>query len=220
MRPAAFTSPARPAAIAGENRHRKRAPIGLRVAAHRDHFRGHGNGDLLRRDGADIEAHGRMQALERRARHAFLLQFPDHAEHFALAADHGDVAGRRGDGQLQHAHIVAMAARHDDDVAGFVDGQLGEDVFVLGGVHFVGFGKALAAGESLAVVDHHGGEARQGGHLGQALRNVAGAENEGARHGQHRLDENVQLAAADQAVVVSRVLAQVERQALAVFRFR
>ena len=60
------------------------------------------------RNGADIQPHGRVDALERRARHAFLFQFADHVEHLALAADHGDVARRRGDGQL-----AARAYRRD-----------------------------------------------------------------------------------------------------------
>jgi hypothetical protein len=38
------------------------------------------------------------------------------------------------------------------------------------------------------------------------------------RHGQHRLDEDIQLAAADEAVIVGRVLAQVEGEVLGLFR--
>ena len=48
---------------------------------------------------------------------------------------------------------------------------------------------------------------------------MARAEDEGVRHGQHGLDEDVELAAADQAVVVGRVLAQVEGEVLGLFRF-
>ena len=99
----------------------------------------------------------------------------------ALAADHGDVARRGGDGPAQHAHVVAMAAGDDDDVAGVVDGQLREDLFVFRGVDFVRFGKAFAIGERLAVVDDHGAKPARFAILREALRNVAGAENEGAR---------------------------------------
>ena len=53
-------------------------------------------------------------------------------------------------------------------------------------------------------------ETRQRGHLREALRNVARAEDEGVRQRHHGLDENIELAAADQAVIVGGVLPQVE----------
>jgi hypothetical protein len=141
---------------------------------------------------------------------AFLFQFLHHRNRLALAADHGDVARRRIHGPAQHAHIVAMAARHDDHVAGFVDRQLGKTLRIPRR-RLRGFGKALAVGEGLAVIDDGGGEnPARSSHLRKALRNVAAAENERARLRQNRLHEDIQLAAADQAVVVGRVLAQAE----------
>src|SRR5580658_805750 len=204
---------------AGIDRHGKRTPIGRGVAAHGDHLRGHGNGDLFRRNGADIEAHGRVNALERLARHAFPLQLADDVDHFALAADHGNVARLRGHGQLEHAHIVAVAARHNDHVAALIDDQLGENFFVLFGVYFGGFGETLAVGERLAVVYDHRRESGESGHLGETLRDMPGAEDKGVRDGQHRFDEDIQLAAADQAVIVGRVLTQVEGEMLRLLRF-
>ena len=97
--------------------------------------------------------------------------------------------------------------------------SLREDLFVLGGVDVGGLRKALAVGEGVAVVDHDGGEAGQRGHFGEALGNVAGAEDEGVRHGQHGFHEDIELAAADQAVVVGGVLSQVEGEVLGLFRF-
>jgi len=82
----------------------------------------------------------------------------------------------RGDGQLEHAHVVAMAARHDNDVAGLIDREAGEHRLVLRGVHVGRLGKALAVGERLAVIHHHGGEPRQRSDFRQALRNMAGPE--------------------------------------------
>ena len=65
MSPATLTSAARAQRFVGEHRLRKRAPVRLRVAAHGDHLRHHRNGDLFRRDRADLQAHGREDALER-----------------------------------------------------------------------------------------------------------------------------------------------------------
>ncbi len=48
---------------------------------------------------------------------------------------------------------------------------------------------------------------------------MAGAEDEGARLRHHRLDENVELAAADEAVVVSCVLSQAEVHIARTLRF-
>ena len=100
------------------------------------------------------------------------------------------------------------------------DRQLRKHVFVLLGVGVVGFRKTLRVGEGFAVVDDDGGESGQVGDLRNALRNMAAAENVGARLRHHRLDENVQLTSADQPVVVGGVLAQAERQVFAASRFR
>ncbi len=48
---------------------------------------------------------------------------------------------------------------------------------------------------------------------------MSGAEDEGVRHGQHGLHEDIELAAADQAVIVGGVLSQVEGEVLGLFRF-
>ncbi len=45
---------------------------------------------------------------------------------------------------------------------------------------------------------------------------MAGAENDGARRRNYRLHEDVELAAADEAVIISRILAEIEAH---VFRF-
>ena len=60
------------------------------------------------------------------ARSRLPLQFPNHVDHLAFAADHGDVTRRRTDAELEYAHVVAMSARDDDQVAGLVDVELAE----------------------------------------------------------------------------------------------
>src|ERR1019366_5900654 len=91
-------------------------------------------------------------------------------------------------------------------------------LFVLGGVDLGSLRKALAVGEGIAIIDHHAREAGQRGHFGEAFGNVPRAEDEGVRHRQHGLDEDIQLAAANQPVVVGGVLSQVESEVLGLFR--
>jgi len=104
-------------------------------------------------------------ALKGIARNPFLFQLANDVQHLAFAADHRDVTRRCRDGQFQHAHIVAMPPGHDDQVAGFVDGQLGKNILVLFGVDFARFWKAFAIGKALAVIHHHGGEPGQRCHF-------------------------------------------------------
>src|SRR5689334_1848689 len=103
-----------------------------------------------------------------------------------------------------------MTAGDNDQIAGGGDGELGKDALVFLGVNFVGFREAFFIGKRLAVIDDDGGESGQIRDLRKALGHVAAAEDEGARLRGDRFDKNVQLAAADQAVVVGGVLAQAE----------
>ena len=113
------------------------------VVDKRDHFGGNGNGNLLRRHGSDLETHGGVEALKCVRRDAFLLQFLDHRDHFALAADHGDVTSAGRNGPPQHPHIIPMSPRHDDQITGFVDVELREDLLVLGGIDRIGLWETL-----------------------------------------------------------------------------
>ena len=97
-------------------------------------------------------------------------------------------------------------------------GSLAKTSSYSSGIDFGGLGEALAVGEVFAVIDDGGGESGQGGDLRDALRDVAGAKDERAGHGQDRLDEDIQLAAADQAVVVGRILPQIEAEMPGLFR--
>src|ERR1022692_3189544 len=80
---------------------------------------------FLRRNRSDLQPHGSEHAREALSGDAFLFQFLDYVNNdFALAADHGDVPRVGRDGPTQHTHIVAVAAGDDDQVAGFIDGQM------------------------------------------------------------------------------------------------
>ena len=89
-------------------------------------------------------------------------------------------------------------------------GELRKHFLVFFGVNFVGLRKALAVGESLAIVHHHRGEPGEHSHLGDAFRNVAGAEDEDAGLRNHGLDKHAELSSADEAVVVRCILAETE----------
>jgi hypothetical protein len=97
--------------------------------------------------------------------------------------------------------------------------QLWKDIFVFLGKDFISFGEPLSIGKAVAVIDDGSGEASQVGDLAQALRNMTGAENDGARGRNYRLHEDVELAAADEAVIIGRVLAEVEAHVLRFLSF-
>src|SRR5205823_4386077 len=115
-------------------------------------------------------------------------------------------------------HIVTMPAGYDDQVAVLADFEPGKDLFVLRRVNFTGLREAFAIGEGLAIVHYDCVESGQCGDFGQALRNVPRAEDERTRNRQHGLHEDVELAAADQAIIVGGVLTQVESEMLWFFR--
>ena len=55
-------------------------------------------------------------------------QFAEDGDGFAVGADHADVARRGLHGPAQNAHVVAMAARGDDDVGRFAGSEFGESL--------------------------------------------------------------------------------------------
>ena len=109
---------------------------------------------------------------------AFALERLIDGEHLALAADHADVARLGAHGPAEHAHVVAVPARDDHQVAGRVRLQLLERVFVCR-VNLARHREALAIGELLAVVDHADGEAR-------GVRRLAPAPSRRARRQKYK----------------------------------
>ena len=85
---------------------------------------------------------------------AFFDQFAEDGNRLALRSNHADVACLGLHRPAQHAHVVAMAAGDDHDERSFIrrsDPRHGlVEVF---GDDFFGFGKALAVGVALAIVD-------------------------------------------------------------------
>ena len=87
-------------------------------------------------------------------RKAFFGQLAENGDGLALRADHSDVAGLSLHRPAQHAHVVAMAARNDDDVRRFTGASVAPSRFEVFGDYFFGFGKAFAVGVGVAVIDY------------------------------------------------------------------
>ena len=71
-------------------------------------------------------------------------------------------------------------------------------------------GKALAAGELLAVVDDVHAEVDVGGGAGEMPADMAGADDVEARRGLEWIDVDVHLPSADEAVLLREVVVQFE----------
>src|SRR5205807_7714157 len=127
-------------------------------AAHGNQFGCDANGDLFRGEGPDFQSPGGIHAIKKVRREAFAFERLIDGEHFALAADHAQIARLGLHGPGEHAHVVAMPARDDQEIGGGIRLQFGEGVFITG-VDLGRHGEALEVGELLAIVDHTNGEA-------------------------------------------------------------
>src|ERR1700736_4588104 len=112
-----------------------------------------------------------------------------------------------------------MPTRDDDQIRGLVDGQLREDLFIFLSTYFIRFREPFTLSKAIPVVDDGSGKTSQAGDLAQALRNVTGAENDGARRRNHRLHKYIELTAADEAIIIGGVLPQIEAHVFRFFRF-
>src|SRR5579864_4864168 len=179
------------------------------VAAHGDQFRDDADGNFFRGEGADFEAHGRVDALEFFGAVAILFERFVDGEHFAFAADHADIARFGAHGPGEHAHVFFVAASDDDEVGGGVGLNLFKGLLVAG-ENILGHGEALEIGEGFAVVDDADGETGGACGSGQGHGDVAAAEeiDDGLR--EDRLDENLDGAAADQSIVVAGFVVEIE----------
>ncbi len=173
----------------------------LGVAAHGDQFGNDADGDFFGSERADFEAHWREHAVKLFRRESFLFERPINRQHFALAADHADVARFGADGPGEHAHIVFVASRDDHEEAG----RIRLDLLIRFGERSVDLRRhreALRIRERLAIVDDADGEARLVRHARDGRRDVPAAKKVQHRLRQDRLDENLERASADQAGVV------------------
>ena len=71
------------------------------------------DGDFLRRDGADVEADGRVDVLERLGRHLVGEQLVVDARHLGAAADEAEIAQLARRQRAQRLEVVRVAPRDD-----------------------------------------------------------------------------------------------------------
>src|SRR5665213_3991429 len=109
-----------------------------------DKLGGDANGDFLRCERANLETHRRMNLLEAFGRDAFALERLVNRDHFTFAANHADITRLGVHRPSQYAHVVAMPARHDDQVARGIWFHFLERVLV-GGVDLGSHWKSFAA---------------------------------------------------------------------------
>src|SRR6266545_1873206 len=151
--------------------------IGCLAAAYRDELGDNGDGNLLGRDGPDVEADRRVHVFELFECDAFLHEHVVDAFDFCSTADQTQITQAARGKRAQRVEVVSMAAREDHGVRrGGKCGSLQplRDVVDRDAGHVR---KAVAIGELLAIVhDVHleAGIVRGAGH---ELTNVAGAEN-------------------------------------------
>src|SRR5438874_13793578 len=105
-----------------------------------------------------------------------------------------------------------VPASHNHNIGSFIRSDSRHYLIEVFRDDFFRVGKTFAIGIALAVVDYMHVETRSLCSLVQTERHMAGAENVERCWRQHRLNENVQRPAADQAGVVLRILVQIESQ--------
>src|SRR5215475_12640983 len=128
------------------------------VAAHGDEFRSDADGNFFRRESADVHAHGREDAFEFLGAVALCFECFVSRKHFALAADHADVARVGAYGPAENAHVLLMPACDDDEIRRGV--RLNSiECFFEADDDLIGHGKAFAICKLFAVVNHDYAEA-------------------------------------------------------------
>ncbi len=187
------------------------------VAARGNELGNDGDSYFFWRYGANVEPDGRMDTAEEFRVEAFARELAKDRNRFAFGADHADVASRRLHCPTQYAHVVAMAARGDDDVRGFNGAEILQRIVEVFGDDLKRFGEALGVGVGLAVVGDDAVEARVAGRLEELYGDMTGAKDVKKRDGEHRLDKDFKRASADEASVVFRVLIEIESEGARLF---
>ena len=151
-----------------------------------------------------------MDAVEALRRHALFEEHGADARDFGAAADEAEVAQIARCERAHRLEIALVSARDDHDVGGRrnlgamqpVGDGLDDDV--------VGAGKALAVSEFFAVVDDVHAKVNRVGEAGEVPPDVTGADDVQARRGLERIDVDVHLSSADEAVLLREVVVELE----------
>src|SRR5229473_1116204 len=134
----------------------------LRVPAHRDEFRRDADGNLFRRESANLQPHRRVDARELFRLVAVVLQRLVHGQHLAFAADHSHVSRFRSNRPGQHAHVFFVSARHDYQVTRRIGTNLFERILVTG-VNLLRHREALIVRKGFPVIHDANPKARRAG---------------------------------------------------------
>src|SRR5882672_12694930 len=117
-----------------------------------------------------------MHAVEELGSKSFLLKFLEDCDRLPLGSDHPDVACLSLNRPPQHAHIVAMSARHNYDVGRFARLQMSDSFVEVLRDHLLRFRETLAAGIDFSVVDHGDVKTGNSRNFVKACRNMTCAE--------------------------------------------
>ena len=105
----------------------------------------------------------------------------------------------------------------DDDIGGLAGREIGKRFVEILRDDLKRVGETLGVGVGFAIVGNDAVESRVAGGFEELEGHVACAEDVKQRHGQHRLDKDLERAAADQAGVVLRVLVEIEGEGARLF---
>ena len=177
--------------------------------AHGDELGKNRDGNLFGADRADIEADGRVHALQALGRHPLGEERVVNPLHFRLAPDQSEISQVARGERAQRVEVVRMSARHDDDVG--IGGKIGamEPLGNRFDDDLVGVGKPLTIRELLAVVEHVRAESDRVGETRKVIAHMAGADDVEARCRLERLDVDLHLPAADQSVLLREIVVEV-----------
>ena len=101
--------------------------------------------DFLRRDGAEIETGGRLDAIDGCGLDAFADEFVAQCCHLAAAADKGMIGGVGGGCRLQRSLVALALRRHHDEPSRLVEPVLPHPALVILGVSPVALSLAAQA---------------------------------------------------------------------------
>jgi hypothetical protein len=167
------------------------------------------DGDFFGRHGADIESDRRVDARETLERHPLFDERVVNLLDLRLAADEADIAQVARRERSKRIEVVAVTARHDDDVRRLRNLRLVQPVWNRIDDHFVGVGKPFRVGELLAIVENMDAEARRTCDSRQLVTDVPGAHDVKLRGRFNGLDIHRHLSPANETRLLREIIGEI-----------